>query len=141
MKKVRITVNEGSPGRQFLVFADVEGAYTWLTEAHDDPTVIDRIPDVEKVELLPGQFIEAEWRGCEYAYDGPHHQCIDLVRFGKAYRPQNGSGLLVSVHYGWLSEHILPFRAYKDNDIEVRPLLLEEQKLDLGVLFKDDEAT
>lgn len=139
MKKVKVTVNEGSLGRTLLLFASPEGAYIWLTEAHADPDILDRIPDVEEVPLLPGEFIEAEWRGCEYAYDGPDHVRLDLVRFGKAHKPQNASGLLVSVHYGWLSDHILPFRTYKDNDIDVRPLVPEEQQLDLAVLFKDSE--
>ena len=139
MKKIKVTVNSGSVGRTLPVFASPEGAYVWLTETHADPTIIDRIPDVERVALLPGEFIEAEWRGCEYAYDGSTHTRLDLVRFAKAHKPQNASGLLVSIHYGWVSDHILPFHTFKDEDITVQPLVPEEQKVDLAVLFKDVE--
>lgn len=140
MKKIKVTVNSGSVGRTLLVFASPEGAYVWLTEAHADPTVLDRIPDVERVSLLPGEFIEAEWRGCEYAYDGPQHTRLDLVRFAKTHQPQNASGMLVSVHYGWTGDCILPFRTYKDNDILVTPLLPEEQSVDLSALFRDADV-
>lgn len=139
MKKVKVTVNAGSPGRTLLLFPSPEGAYIWVTEAHADPEILERIPDVERVALLPGEFIEAEWRGCEYAYEGQGHVRLDLTRFAKATKPANASGLLVSVHYGWVSEHILPFHAYKDDDIEVLPLAPEDQKFDLAVLFKDAE--
>lgn len=140
MKKVKITVNEGSPGRTLPLFSGPEGAYVWLTEAHDDPSIIDRIPDVEQVSLLPGEFIEAEWRGCEYAYEGQNHVRIDLVRFAKAHQPQNAAGLLVSIHFGWTVDCVIPFHQYKDDDITVVPLPVEEQKVDLAVLFKDAEA-
>lgn len=140
MKQVKVTVNDGSPGRTLFLFNNPEGAYVWATEAYEDPTIVDRIPDVERVALLPGEFIEAEWRGCEYAYDGPGHTRVDLVRFAKAQPTQNASGVLVSIHYGWTHDCILPFRQYKDDDLTVVPLSPEERKVDLSVLFKDDEA-
>ena len=135
MKKVKVTVNEGSIGRTLPVFSDPESAYVWLTSE----ALLDDIADVDKVALLPGEFIEAEWRGCEYCYDGPNHVKLDLVRFAKASQPANSSGLVVSIHYGWVTDCIVPFRTYKDDDIEVRPLTQEEQRIDLTVLFKDDE--
>lgn len=139
MKKVKVTVNEGSSGRTLFLFNNAEGAYVWVTEAGKDPSIVDRIPDVERVVLLPGEFIEAEWRGCEYAYNGQDHVRVDLVRFAKAQPTQNASGMLVSIHYGWLHDCIIPFRQYKDDDITAFPLVTEEQKLDLPLLFKDSE--
>lgn len=139
MKRVKVTVNEGSPGRTLFLFGDAESAYVWLSEAYEDPTVVDRIPDVERVVLLPGEFIEAEWRGCEYAYDGPRHTRVDFVRMAKAQPTQNASGMLVSIHYGWLADCIIPFFEYRDDDIVATPLPDGEGKLDLALLFKDVE--
>lgn len=135
MKKVKVTVNEGSLGRTLPVFPDPESAYVWLTSE----SLLDDIADVDKVALLPGEFIEAEWRGCEYCYDGPNHVKLDLVRFAKASQPANSSGLVVSIHYGWVASCIIPFHAFKDEDIEVKLLPVEEQRIDLTVLFKDHE--
>lgn len=140
MKKVRITVNPGSEGRTFYVFGSPEGAYIWLTEAYSDPEIIEKIPDVEHVSLYPGEFIEAELRGYEYAYDGQNHSRVDLVRFAKAHELQNASELMTSIHYGWTVDYIIPFRSYKDDDITVCVLGDEDvHKVDLGSLFKDDE--
>lgn len=140
MKQVKVTVNEGSPGRILYLFGNAEGAYTWLTQAYNDPEIIEKIPDVERVVLLPGEFIEAEWRGCEFVYNGPDHTRIDAVKLTKAYQSENASGLLISTHFGWTVDCIIPFRQYRDNDIDVRPLLPEEQKIDLTAMFKDNEA-
>lgn len=139
MKKVKITVNDGSPGRTLFLFDNAEGAYIWATEAYEDPSIVDRIPDVERVVLRPGEFIEAEWRGCEYAYDGPTPTRVDLVRFAKAHHPENASGLLVSIHYGWVHDCIIPFRQYKDDDVSVAMLQPQDEEVDLPLLFKDAE--
>lgn len=141
VKKITINVTEGSPGRVFFVFPDVESAYTWLTGAHEEPEIIHQISDVDHVTLLPGEFIEAEWRGCEIVYDDKHHTNlrIDFVRLAKASRPSNASGLLVSIHYGWVSEHIMPFRNYADEDVIVTELSSDDAKFDLTVLFKDSD--
>lgn len=140
MKKVKVAINEGSPGRVFFLFADPESAYEWLTGGHDNPSVIDEIPNVDHLTLLPGEFIEAEWRGCEFVYDDKHqsHVRLDWIRLVKASQPQNASGLLVSIHYGWVSDHIMPFRQFNDDDIEVTELAPENAKFDLDVLFKDN---
>lgn len=140
MKKVKLTVNEGSAGRTLYLFGEPEGAYVWVTEAGENPAVIDTIPDVECVVLLPGDFIEAEWRGCEYDYDGQQHTRIDFVRLAKATPTQNSSGMLVSIHYGWTHDCIIPFRQYKDDDISAVMVPADEPKqLDLALLFKDSE--
>lgn len=141
MKKVKVAINEGSPGRVFFLFNDQESVYEWLTGGHDNPRIIDEIPDVDQVTVLPGEFIEAEWRGCEFVYDDKHqtHVRLDWVRLVKATKPQNASGLLVSVHFGWVSDHILPFRQFKDDDIDVTELTAETSMFDFEVLFKDVE--
>lgn len=139
MKKVKVTVNKGSPGRTLPIFSSPEAAYVWLTEAHDDPTVIDRIEDVELVELLPGELIEAEWRGCEFTGYHTNYVRIDVVRFAKVSPSQNASGNLVSIHYGFTADCIMPFKSYKDTDITVEPIQFHEANINLEQLFKDDE--
>lgn len=141
VKKVGVSINEGSPGRVFFVFSDPESTYEWLTGGHDNPSIIDKIPDVEHVTLLPGEFIEAEWRGCEIVYDNKTqtHMTLDLVRLVRASKPANASGLLVDIHLGWVGDHILPFRPHVDEDITVVALTEETSRLNLDALFKDTE--
>lgn len=139
MKRIKVTINPGSPGRTFPLFSTIEAAYVWLSEAHDDPTVLDRIDGVEKLPLFPNEFIEAEWVGCEYAYDEGGHVRIDLVHVAKGQPTQNAAGALVSVHRGWVVDHILPFRNYKDEDISVQRLGPDDKYLDLSQLFVEDE--
>ena len=131
MKKVKVTINDGSIGRTLPVFADPESAYVWLHEA----VALTDIPSVDNVILLPGEFIEAEWHGCEFAYDGSSHSRLDMCRLAKASPAENSSGLVVSIHYGWVAHCIIPFSTYKDEDITVVPLLDSESKLDLEELF------
>jgi hypothetical protein len=134
VKKVKITINEGSIGRTLPVFADQESAYVWLHEAVN----LDEIDGVDQVALMPGEFIEAEWRGCEFVYDKSTQVRLDLCRFAKASKPENSSGLVVSIHYGWVADCIIPFHDYKDEDINVQVMLWPGQ-LDLPTLFKDTD--
>lgn len=139
MKKIKITVNPGSSGRQFLLFPSPEAAYVWLTSVDDHPDIHEGMNNVEELNLLPGEFIEAEWMGCEYAHEGSLSTRIDKVRLAKAHQPQNASGLLVSVHFGWITDCDMPFHDYVDDDITVRKLVQDDQKIDLTVLFKDSD--
>lgn len=139
MKKIKITVNVGSVGRQFLLFPSSEAAYVWLTTVDDHPDVHEGMNDVEELNLMPGEFIEAEWMGCEYAHEDGLSTRIDKVRLAKAHQPQNASGLLVSVHFGWIADCDMPFRDYVDDDITIRRLVEGDHKIDLNALFKDDE--
>jgi len=138
MKKAKITVNEGSPGRVLPLFTDPETVYHWLTESQDDPTLIYDLPGVEHLTLSPGEFIEVEWMGCEYAFDSRTqlHTRIDLVRLGKAAIISSTGGTLASLHAGWTAPHVIPFKDYEDQHITVRELTPENTKLDLAALFE-----
>ena len=138
MKKVKLSIAEGSPGRTLLLFPSSEAAYVWASEAHDNPEVVEEL-DAEEVVVLPGESVEAEWRGCEYSYEGDTNLRVDFVRFAKLSKPQNASGFLVSIHFGWTHDAVIPFRQYKDNDIIVTNMTPDDEQLDLAVLFKDDE--
>lgn len=134
-----MTINEGSAGRTLYLFNNVESAYVWATQAYHDPSIIDSIPDVEHIVVLPNEFVEAEWRGCEFAYDGQNHLRIDTVRLAKGSQPKNAAGVLVTIHYGWSVDCIIPFREYKDADISVQLLKQpDNQHVDLSALFDDN---
>ena len=138
MKKVKITLKAGSPGKKIYLFPNAESLYVWSCAMERGETL--QVPGIEELVLEPGGFIEAELRGFEYAYEGPQKfRRLELVRLGKAQRPKNASGLLVTVHTGWVSGGLLPMRHYSDQDIDARVVTdPKECKLDLPALFKDD---
>jgi len=132
MKKVKITVTPGSIGRILPVFATSGDAYVWLMEANKNPNIINELM-VDQVVLTPEKFIEAEWLGCEFAYEGQTHVRIDNVRLAMA---AHGSSE-PTTHSGWTVYCIIPFRAYKDDDITVADITEGESVLDMGQ-FNDD---
>lgn len=138
MKKVKITLRPGSPGKKLYLFPSAEALYVFLCALErNEQTPI--ITGIEELVLEPGGFIEAELRGFEYSYEGgSKYKRLELVRLGKAQQPKNSSGLLVTVHSGWVSGGLLPMKRYSDSDIDVRPLPQEEARLDLPTLFKDE---
>lgn len=137
MKKTKITLRPGSPGKKFYLFPSAEALYIFLCSLERNEQV--QIPGIEELVLEPGGFIEAELRGFEYSYEGAgKYKRLELVRLGKAQQPKNSSGLLVTIHTGWVSAGLLPMKHYSDTDYDARPLPQEEARLDLPVLFKDD---
>lgn len=139
MKKVKVTVNEGSEGRTLFLFPDAESAYVWVSEGFENPDIIDQIEDIEEIILLPGEHIEVEWRGCEFVYHGQDHVKLDFVRFAKFQPTQNASGAVVSIYVGWVADCIIPFRNFKDDDVTVKLIENDEQTIDLAILFKDEK--
>jgi len=137
MKKVKIVLRPGSSGKKFYLFPTAEALYVWSCALERNETI--QVPGIEELVLEPGGFIEAELRGFEYAYEeGQKFKRLDLIRLGKAQQPKNASGLLVTIHSGWVAGGLLPMKHYSDNDIEARPLAAEDARLDLPALFKDD---
>ena len=139
MKKVKITLRPGSPGKKFYLFPSPEALYMWLCTVERGESI--QIPDIEELFLEPGGFIEAELRGFEYAYEGSNKfRRLELIRLGKTQATSNASGILVSTHKGWVSGGLLPMKHYSDADIDARVLRGEESKLDLASLFGDEPA-
>ena len=140
MKKVRITLKEGSPGKKFYLFPNAESLYLFLDALEHGEQL--HVPGIEELLLEKGGFIEAELRGFEYAYEGGQKfRRLNLIRLGKAEQPKNSSGLLVTIHSGWVAGGLLPMKTYSDSDIEATLLTIEEsEKLDLRTLFGDDES-
>lgn len=137
MKKFKVTLKPGSVGKKISIFPTVEALYVWCCALERGEAV--QVGEIEELVLEPGGFIEAELMGFEYAHEGRQkfRRC-DLIRFGKAQQPQNSSGLLVTIHQGWVSGGLLPMKAYSDADIEVRPIHDSESRLDLRALFNED---
>ncbi len=139
MKKVRVTLNEGSTKHRVQLFPNSESAYVWLTTIDSDPAVASSIPDVECIDLQPGGFIEAEWMGCEYTHENGNSVCYDHVRLALAHRPKNASGMLVSLHEGWTVRRELPFYECRDDVMTVMRVTEEDPQIDMSALDRDDE--
>lgn len=140
MKKVKITLRSGSPGKKFYLFPSSEALYMWLCTVERGEQI--QIPDIEELFLEPGGFIEAELRGFEYAYEGAgKFRRLELIRLGKTQATSNASGILVSTHKGWVSGGLLPMKHYSDTDIDARVLGSHEPKLDLAALFGDEPVS
>jgi hypothetical protein len=137
VKKVKVSLRPGSPGKKFYLFPSAEALYVWSCAMERGETIT--VPDIEELVLEPGGYIEAELRGFEYIYDDNiKFRRFDLIRLGKAQVTKNSSGTLVTIHTGWVSGGLLPMKYYTDADIDARILQSNDAKLDLAVLFKDD---
>lgn len=146
MKKVRITLKPNSPGRTFHLFPSAEALYVWACGLEKGETV--QVDGIQEVVLEKGDFIEAELRGFDYAYEegvtpgtvpaSLAHKRLDLVRLGKAHETQNASGTEVSTYAGWVMGNMLPMKRYNDPHIDVAVVSDGDSKLDLAALFNDE---
>ena len=119
MKKVKVTLKPESSGKKIYLFSSSESLYVWMCALEKGEHL--EIIDVEELLLEPGSFIEAELLGFEYTYeDNRKFRRLDLVRLGLASYPQNASGMVVTLHTGWVSGGLLPMKDYDDADIEAR---------------------
>jgi hypothetical protein len=139
MKKVKIVLRPGSPGKKFYLFPTAKSLYAWMRALERNERI--QVPNVEEIVLEPGGFIEAELRGFEYSYEGGQKfRRFDLIRLGKAQQSKNSSGLIVTIHSGWVSGGLLPLKPYVDADIEVKLLDQHNARLDLSAFFDDEQA-
>ncbi len=135
MKKVRIELKPGATPRSFYLFPSVEALFEWGSTSAPAP-----VEGLDTVELQDGEFFEAEWMGCEYAYDGPVHKKYDYVRLARTHEPKNASGTLVTMHYGWVEENWIPFRNVEWNEVKATTLLTEaECKLAMPPMLPEDD--
>ncbi len=137
MKKVRVTLNDGCSGYQILLFRSAEAAYLWMTSAG----AYDDIPDTEKIDINSGEFIEAEWIGCEFSYEHGISVRVDRVNIAHAHKPQDAAGFLIGVHTGWTTECDLKFNDHVDEDITIHRMQPDEPDLDIVGLLNDDPQT
>ena len=137
MKKIRIELKSKAKIKPILVFDSSEALYLWLNDVgapiKPNGSFI--------VSLTPGDFIEAEWQGCEYVYEGNDvARRLDYIRLAKSAPTKNASGMLVSIHYGWITADQMQFKNVEDEFSTTRLLLSpDEWRLDLGTLFQDGE--
>lgn len=140
MKKIRIIPADAEGTKMFMLFPSAEALYEWMKEPDIDPKVIIDVMGIEEIVLAPADFVEMEWLGCEYVYEGSKWNKLDYVRFAKAYTPKDATGLMVTIHHGWLNEGTFSFNDYSDENFIVSKVSSNEQKLDLGALFHDEDA-
>lgn len=140
MRKVKLALKEDTEGKKLWLFPTVEAIYLWACAVDRGAPL--EVPGIEELLLEQGGFIEAELRGFEYVYDGPKSRRFDYVRLGKAQRVENASGLLVTIHAGWVCGSMLPMKSGSTVDLEVTTFADGDNgKIDLPALFKDDTTT
>lgn len=136
MKKVRIELKPDVKTKAILVFESSEALYLWLSEPGAPPPA----DGAFFIDINEGEFIEAEWRGYEIAYDGPTHRRLDAVRLAKCGPSKNSGGAIVGLHSGWTTDDQITFKDREDEDSYTitlhRP---EDWRLDLGLLFQDGD--
>jgi hypothetical protein len=141
MRKVKVTLRPGCPGKTFVLFPDPTSLYVWACSLEKGEQV--QVDGKQELVLDQGSFIEAELVGFEYIYDSTtsmDHKRMDLVRLGKANLPQNAAGLQVSTYEGWVLGSMLPMKRYTDTNIDVVPLEADEARIDLPALFIEDAS-
>ena len=140
MKKVKIVLNEGSSGKMLSVFPSAEAAYMWSTTSEKSPED-EKQYSIEKIILANDEFIEAEWCGCQFAYEEDNsHVRLDFVRLAKAHKPKNAAkGLIVDIYSGWMEGGMIPFKNYNDADVIINLLSTDDGRLDLPALFGDEQ--
>jgi hypothetical protein len=139
VRKVKITLKEGSTGHKFFLFPSEEALYVWACALERNENIV--VDGIEELVLEPGGFIEAELMGYVYIYDSEtsmKHKRLDLVRLGKAHQTKNASGLEASTHMGWVLGNMLPMKRYSDAHIDVVAISHEQEELDLPALFEDE---
>lgn len=137
MKKFRIDIKESSPGRRFWLFASSRQLWAWIRSCYEDPSeALEEVPDgAHEVVLKHGDFIEAEWWGCEIMQEGRNWRHLNIIRCGQVQASDNSSGNVVTIHAGWVIDSILPMHDYEDENIIVCRVG-DDSELDLDDLFR-----
>jgi len=135
MKKIRLELKPHVESKTITLYDSPEALYLNL----EDPGEMGAIGSIP-IKINIGEFIEAEWRGCEFVKDGDEWIRFDSIRMAKNTPTKNSSGSLVSIYYGWVNSNILSFNDKEDADsYTIRLLSPADWKMDLGLLFMDDK--
>ena len=143
MKKVRITVKKGSPGKKFQIFNSPESLYVWM---NDPELQVEEKLDSSlgvTVYLKQGEVMEVEWLGCEFINETSFYLRADYVRLGKHVKIGSSSVKeMIGIQDGWVVDEIIPFRNSSDKNVKVSRLTnRSKHKFDLDELFfARDEA-
>lgn len=139
MKKVRITLKDGAPGKKLWLFPSAEALYVWSSAAERGEQV--QVPGITELGLSPGGLIEAELLGFDYAYEDKgvgRYTRFDYVRLALTTKPMNAAGTVATTHVGWSMGGLLPMRPYADDTIDVRAIDEDEATLDFDQLFREE---
>jgi hypothetical protein len=140
MKKVRITVNKGVSGKAFKIFNSPESLYVWLNdpELQQDDELDVSLGNV--VYLKKGEFMEAEWCGCEFLYEDNKLQFrADYIRIGKLISSPTSflkGKNIVGIQDGWVLDDTISFKSGTDGLTKTMKLTSRSKhKFDLDELF------
>lgn len=141
MKKIKITINKGSPGKKFPVFNSPESLYVWMyDDTQQDSEKLD--PSLgTMIHLRPGEVMEVEWMGCEYIYEEGFQSRVDRIRLAKTMQIKNLKSTmakqLVGVYDGWVLESVLGFKSGSTEDAKITRLTARSKhKFDIAELFE-----
>ena len=138
LKKIRITINKGSPGKKFPIFNSPESLYVWLNDP--ELQVTPRMdPSLGSIVLLrPGETMEVEWMGCEFINDGGRVFRVDQVRLAKTMKVKSlALNNVIGIHNGWITEEIFSFKSGSDEVIKRTKLTIKSKhKFNIGEIFE-----
>ena len=135
MKIVRIEPRTPSSKKLIRLFDTAEALYVYLQEGIPESEIEECIT----LSITGDEFIEAEWLGCEFVYDGDSHVRLDSVRVGRSAPTENSSGAIVETYTGWVHASDVMFDDGVDAEAEFTRLSTRDEcTVDFPFLFGDD---
>lgn len=143
MKKCKITLSDNIKSKSLCLFPDAETLYS-IVNAGSKRTLnglLKSHPESEIITLKRGQWLEAEWNGCQNFFRGNYCTKISFVRIAKATSTKKkNEGSLISVHFGWILNDHLKFSDGINNDLKTKNLNDYDEQFNFSDLFQDNET-
>lgn len=143
MKKCKITLAPKAKQRFFYLALDADVLYFLSSGSSKRSihTVLKSCPDIEVISLNPGEWIEAEWNGCQNIYEDNKPIRMNYVRMIKAskFSPKEESDSLVSLHFGWILGEQIKFIDHRKNGMKTTLLNENDEQFNFKELFQDNE--
>lgn len=114
------------------IYPTVEACYFGVFEGTDPAT----IQGVKRIELNPGDYIEAEWLGFELDRSHGEDRFFDFSRM-VVVRDFGESEWRKSLEIGWTSPRLIPFnRTIENKFVLIEPVYTgDESQLDIEAIF------
>jgi len=145
MKKCKITIdNLAEKTKQFYLFPEPSILHTLVRKSTPKnlKNLLKNHPLVEVVTLRKGQWIEAEWNGCENYYENNSCVATSFLRLVKAtYSAKRVDNALLSIHFGWILSDQIRMLDRVHEGIRTELLTKEAEQFDFSELFQDNETT
>jgi hypothetical protein len=145
MKKCKVTLALNAKPRSFCLAPDAETLYLLSTKTikSNDKNVklsLQLHPDIEIVTLRYGEYIEAEWNGCQNFHDeGIETIRTSFVRLVRSSKSASETGPdSISVHFGWILSDHLRFTNHRRSGMRVKMLNEHDEQFNFNELFPDN---